>query len=92
MGISTISGIVEQVCDSIWDLKVECILYAYIYRRKVDYNCKFATEFENITNFPNCIGAFDGKHVRVIKPMQNGSLFYNYLLQALLLHCFNGNL
>ncbi|XP_060859521.1 uncharacterized protein LOC132936770 [Metopolophium dirhodum] len=73
MGISTISGIVEQVCDSIWNLKVECM--PTLTEEKW---ITIASEFGNITNFPNCIGALDGKHVRVIKPMQSGSLFYNY--------------
>lgn len=28
--------------------------------------------------FPNYLGAIDGKHVRMRKPKMNGSLFYNY--------------
>jgi len=34
--------------------------------------------FERHSNFPNCIGAVDGKHIRVVKPIDSGSLFYNY--------------
>ncbi|XP_022183432.1 protein ALP1-like [Myzus persicae] len=34
--------------------------------------------FERHANFPNCIGAVDGKHIRVVKPIDSGSLFYNY--------------
>lgn len=34
--------------------------------------------FENHANFLNCISAVDGKHIRIIKPIDSGSLFYNY--------------
>ena len=29
-------------------------------------------------NFPNCIGALDGKHVVMRKPHHSGSTFHNY--------------
>jgi len=29
-------------------------------------------------NFPHCLGAVDGKDIRVIKPEHSGSMFYNY--------------
>ncbi|KAI8432610.1 hypothetical protein MSG28_013596 [Choristoneura fumiferana] len=34
--------------------------------------------FYNRTNFPNCLGAVDGKHIRLEKPNGAGSEFYNY--------------
>jgi len=37
-----------------------------------------ANEFFRKTNFPNCIGAIDGKHIRCMKPIGSGSNFYNY--------------
>lgn len=39
---------------------------------------KIADDFENRANFPNCIGAIDGKHVRLVKPVHSGSQFFNY--------------
>lgn len=39
---------------------------------------EIARGFEKYTNFPNCIGAVDGKHITIIKPLDSGSMFYNY--------------
>ena len=35
---------------------------------------QFATRW----NFPNCIGALDGKHIVITAPFKSGSLFHNY--------------
>lgn len=37
-----------------------------------------AKDFYANTQFPNCIGALDGKHVRIKNPDNCGSSFYNY--------------
>jgi len=37
-----------------------------------------ADEFYERTNFPNCIGAVVGKHIRTRKPNKSGSQFFNY--------------
>lgn len=37
-----------------------------------------ADQFYQRTNFPNVLGAVDGKHVRIIKPNNSGSSFFNY--------------
>lgn len=46
---------------------------------------KQTKDWENIAqgflenaDFPNCIGAVDGKHIRMIKPCHSGSLYFNY--------------
>jgi hypothetical protein len=36
-----------------------------------------ANESYKRTNFPNCIGAVDGKHIRIRKPYESGSQFFN---------------
>ena len=37
-----------------------------------------SNNFESAANFPLCLGAIDGKQIRVIKPEQSGSMFLNY--------------
>ena len=37
-----------------------------------------ADEFQARWNFPNCLGALDGKHINIRPPMNTGSAFYNY--------------
>lgn len=43
----------------------------------IDYKVK-ANEFYTKWNFPNCILAIDGKHVRIRCPNNSGSLYFNY--------------
>ena len=37
-----------------------------------------AEEFEDKWNFPNCIGAMDGKHINIKQPKNSGFYFFNY--------------
>lgn len=44
---------------------------------KIDFKSK-ADEFLHKWNFPNCILAIDGKHIRIRCPSNSGSQFFNY--------------
>lgn len=52
-----------------------------------------AEEFESKWNFPNCLGAVDGKHIRITPPHGSGSLFWNYkhFHSIILMACANAN-
>jgi DDE superfamily endonuclease len=39
---------------------------------------KVCKEFFEQWNFPNCVGALDGKHVAILPPKDSGSMYYNY--------------
>ncbi|XP_044746944.1 protein ALP1-like [Coccinella septempunctata] len=74
LGKSTIIEIVQKTCVVIWK-KLKNIVMKEPTKEKWK---EIAEGFEKFTNFPNCIGAIDGKHIRIIKPVESGSLFYNY--------------
>ncbi|XP_077111117.1 uncharacterized protein LOC143766979 [Ranitomeya variabilis] len=74
LGISTISGIVKDTCRAVWTtLQPE-----YIPQPSMEIWLRSAEEFQQICNFPNCVGAVDGKHIRIAKPAGTGSEYYNY--------------
>lgn len=72
LGISTISKIVEIVCHSIWEqLRRECIPLPTPESWK-----EIANKFQVRANYPHCLGAVDGKHIRMINP--SGSMYFKY--------------
>lgn len=74
IGMSTVSCIIRDVCSAIWSkMKSNCFPAL-----TEELWLTAAAGFHDRTNFPHCVGAVDGKHIRIIKPTDSGSLYYNY--------------
>ena len=72
---STVSGIIRETCSSIW----EALRPIYLKAPTSQTEWKnIAQQFANIWNFPDVIGAIDGKHVSLKCPLKSGSQYYNY--------------
>lgn len=74
IGASTIRSIINETCTSIWELCKSQCFPAFTVQRWL----KIAKQFQDRTQFPNCLGAVDGKHIRLKMPPNSGSNYYNY--------------
>lgn len=74
MGKATVHNIIKETAQVIWDTLQP------IHMPPPDQKLlkKVALDFYNIWNFPHCIGAIDGKHIRIKSPCNSGSVFFNY--------------
>lgn len=70
----TVRGIVKETCEVIW----EALHAQEMATPNQDTWLEKSKEYEQFTNYPNCIGAVDGKHVRIQCPPNSGSEFFNY--------------
>ena len=74
VGTNTISNFIPYTCEVIFH-----VLRDYIrLPASEDEWTAVADQFQKRWNFPNCLGAIDGKHCRITAPPMSGSLFYNY--------------
>ncbi|XP_060810720.1 uncharacterized protein LOC132904419 [Amyelois transitella] len=75
VGVSTINSIIVEVTNVIWNnLHQE---FMKLPDTKYEWE-QIADAFYNKANFPHCIGAVDGKHIRMKKPSHSGSMYMNY--------------
>ena len=74
LGVSTVGEIVREVCKALWlALKDEFVAFP----TGAQWS-RLKAEFWDDWNFPNCVGAIDGKHVQIKAPVNSGSSYYNY--------------
>lgn len=74
VGETTVSNIIHETCEAIWN-KLQPLYMA----PPSEENLKeISDQFLLKWQFPNCIGAIDGKHVTIESPNKSGSKFFNY--------------
>lgn len=74
IGVSTLSNIINCVCSQIWDIFRADHLKEMTLQDWEDV----ANEFQRRANFPMCLGAIDGKHIRIQNFPHAGSMNFNY--------------
>ncbi|XP_050956793.1 uncharacterized protein LOC127157596 [Labeo rohita] len=74
VGFSTMVGIVKEVCEANWS----CLVGEYMPFPEMEEWKAIVEDFQKLWNFPNCVGAIDGKHVTIQAPANSGSQFHNY--------------
>lgn len=73
-GITTISYIIAETTEAIWIL----LQNEYMAIPSTEKWINLANRFYEIWNMPNCLGAMDGKHIRIQQLPNSGSTNYNY--------------
>lgn len=71
---STVSNIIRDTCKIIWDK----LSPKYLPQPTTEDFVRYARDFQDKWNMPNCIGAIDGKHIVIQSPYNSGSNFFNY--------------
>lgn len=66
--------VIQEVCDAIWN----ALSHKYLAKPTEEEWKEIARSFWDKWNFPNCVGALDGKHILIQAPSNSGSLFFNY--------------
>ncbi|XP_043471848.1 protein ALP1-like [Leptopilina heterotoma] len=74
IGLSTLYEIISEVCEQVWNI----LSPIYLPERQIADWIEIGERYENRWHFPNCLGALDGKHIRISKPPRSGSAFFNY--------------
>jgi len=74
IGKSTGYTIIEETCEVIW----ETLKSTHLALPNEEQWKSIANKFAERWNFPHCLGALDGKHIRMQCPPRSGSTFFNY--------------
>ncbi len=72
--MSTVASIESETCDALW----HCLRDEHLPVPTEEMWRSTARRFHERWNFPNCLGAMDGKHIFIQAPANSGSLYFNY--------------
>ena len=75
IGRGTISKLIRETCDGIWEALSKTYLSP---PNSTEEWIRIGKEFEEEWNFPNCLGAVDGKHIMIECPHNAGSATFHY--------------
>lgn len=75
LGRSTVAKTIYQTLKAIWNKFVNQHMSPKLTSEDLT---RISDNFFLRWQFPNCIGAIDGKHFRIQKPPRSGSQYYNY--------------
>ncbi len=75
IGLSTVSEIIPETCKAIYTVLKPDFLKTP--STEAEWK-KIVDDFWEKWDFPHCLGAIDGKHVRIRAPPNSGSFCYNY--------------
>lgn len=73
IGRSTAHNIFRETCNALWTTLQPIYLKTYTRESMM----QISEDFFNRWQFPNCVGAIDGKHISIQCPPKTGSLFYS---------------
>ncbi|GAV07002.1 hypothetical protein RvY_16902 [Ramazzottius varieornatus] len=74
LGKTTVGDIFHETCDALY----RALQPEYLPAPSKEFFKNSADEFQRLWHFPNCVGALDGKHVRVQAFDNSGSQYHNY--------------
>lgn len=74
VGHKTACRIIKRTCNVLW----EVLLLEYLKVPTTEEWKEISNDYFIRCNFPNCVGAIDGKHILIQKPPNAGSDFFNY--------------
>ncbi|KAM3913212.1 uncharacterized protein RB166_018524 [Leptodactylus fuscus] len=69
VSVPTIANIVKTTCKIIWKDLQPVVMPT----PTLETWSEVAAGFDNAVNFPNCLGAVDAQHIRVLRPLDSGS-------------------